>query len=510
MNAALMILRLERGHGGRMGQGGCWCNATARGFTVDFWAGLPLTGAMPEIGLMGLPAELRRLHTKGVEALQRENFEYAIELFMQVLRGSPTCVEVRRHLRRAQIGKAGAKTGLFKKMLSGASTAPLLAKGQLALRSNPGEALQLAEQILTSDPNNSPGLKLAAEAALALEMPKSAVLSLEVLARNHPSDADVIIKYGNTLADIGEVARAEQALVALQRELPGDPEVSQALKNLSARRTLNEGGYEKAQEEGGSYRDMLRNKEEAVRLEQENRTVRTEDVNERLIGEYEARLAGADQGNARLMRSLADLYVQKRRFTEAKKYYEQLKAGDAGNDPNLDKALADLRVRELEHQVTQLDPTADDFAEKQAELNASKQAAQLEDCKRRVEKYPTDMALRFELGVLYFKAEKISEAIQEFQKAQTNPHKRIAAMSHLAQCFGRRKMYDLGARTLQNALKEKLVFDEEKKELIYHLGVMLEQMGKREEAIEQFKQIYETDIGYRDVAAKVDAYYAGQ
>ena len=35
-------------------------------------------------------------------------------------------------------------------------------------------------------------------------------------------------------------------------------------------------------------------------------------------------------------------------------------------------------------------------------------------------------------------------------------------------------------------------------------------MNKREEAIEQFKQIYEMDIGYKDVAAKVDAYYSGQ
>ena len=49
--------------------------------------------------------------------------------------------------------------------------------------------------------------------------------------------------------------------------------------------------------------------------------------------------------------------------------------------------------------------------------------------------------------------------------------------------------------------------DEEKKELIYQLGSILEKMGKKEESIEQFKQIYEIDIGYKDVAAKVDAYY---
>ena len=63
---------------------------------------------------------------------------------------------------------------------------------------------------------------------------------------------------------------------------------------------------------------------------------------------------------------------------------------------------------------------------------------------------------------------------------------------------------------LQNAIKEKLVFDEEKKDLIYNLGCVLEAMGKKDEAIEQFLLIYETDIGYRDVAAKVDAFYAGQ
>jgi hypothetical protein len=35
-------------------------------------------------------------------------------------------------------------------------------------------------------------------------------------------------------------------------------------------------------------------------------------------------------------------------------------------------------------------------------------------------------------------------------------------------------------------------------------------MGKKEDAIEQFKLIYEVDAAYRDVGAKVDAYYSGQ
>ena len=54
------------------------------------------------------------------------------------------------------------------------------------------------------------------------------------------------------------------------------------------------------------------------------------------------------------------------------------------------------------------------------------------------------------------------------------------------------------------------MFDEEKKELIYNLGVMFEQMGKKEEAIEQFKVIYKDDSSYRDVDARMEKYLSGQ
>src|SRR5262249_3026687 len=137
------------------------------------------------------------------------------------------------------------------------------------------------------------------------------------------------------------------------------------------------------------------------------------------------------------------------------------------------------------------------------------QAFQLEECKQRSDRYPTDLQIRFELGQLYFDSGKITEAIQEFQKAQNNPHRKLQAMTYLAKCFEKRGMNDLAVRRLQEALKEKLTFDEEKKDLIYTLGSVLDKMGKKEEAIEQFKTIYEIDSGYRDVAKKVEDYYAG-
>ena len=285
--------------------------------------------------------------------------------------------------------------------------------------------------------------------------------------------------------------------------------MQQAQKNLSAHKTLDEGGYNALEGGEGSYRDVLRNKEEAVSLEQEARVQKTEDVAERLIGEYEARLQG-EPGNLKIVRSLAELYTQKAQYDRALEYYQRIQSSDLGGDATIDRAVAEVTVRRFEQQLSQLDPAAEDFAEQTARIQAAKDDYKLAECQKRAEKYPTDMAIRFELGQLYFQAGKITEATGEFQKAQQNMHKRFAAMSYLAQCFARRNMNDSAVRTLQNAIKEKAALDDEKKDLIYNLGCVFEKMGKKAEAIEQFLVLYESDVNYRDVGAKVDAHYAGQ
>ena len=143
-------------------------------------------------------------------------------------------------------------------------------------------------------------------------------------------------------------------------------------------------------------------------------------------------------------------------------------------------------------------------------MRAEKTVFQLEETKKRAERYPTDLQIRFDLGQLYLAAGKHNEAMAEFQKAQANPQRRLQAMFYFGQCLAAKGMNDMAARKMQEALKEKPGFDEEKKEMIYLLGVILDKMGKKAEAIEHFKQIYEMDIGYKDVAKRVDDFYSGQ
>jgi tetratricopeptide (TPR) repeat protein len=465
---------------------------------------------MAEKSINEVSREARLLFTKANEAAQRENVDYAITLFNQVLEKEPGFFECRKALRAAQFQKCGARGGFFKKMWSGAGSSPQVAKAKMALNKNPAEAMAIAEQILNGDPNTSAAHRIIVEAANALELPQTAVMSLDSLVKNSPKDKNLAIEFAHAVGTTGgDTGSAERILAELLRNLPNDGELNQALKDLSARKTLDQGGYNALEGGQGSYRDILKDRQQATSLEQEKRVVKSEDVTERLIGEDEARMK-TEPNNLKVVRRLAELYTQKKQFERALELYERIKNSEMGNDPSLERAIADTIVRRFDAQLEQLDPAAPDYTEQSAKLQAEKLNFQVTECQKRVEKYPTDLAIRFEMGQFYFQTGKVTEAIQEFQKAQGNPHKRLAAMGYLAQCYAKKKMFDMAARMLQSAIKEKPVFDEEKKDLVYNLGCVLESMGKKEEAIEQLKLIYEMDIGYKDVAAKVDAFYAGQ
>src|SRR5689334_1073352 len=121
---------------------------------------------MPEKLVTEIPRPLRELYEKGKAALERQNWDYAIAILGQVLQKEPAFYDCREALRVCQVKKAGPSSGFFKRFLGTASNSPMVAKGQILLRNNPLEALQVAEQILNGDPNSIPAHKLLAEAAL--------------------------------------------------------------------------------------------------------------------------------------------------------------------------------------------------------------------------------------------------------------------------------------------------------------------------------------------------------
>lgn len=462
---------------------------------------------MPEKSLAEIPRALREQYEKGRAAFERNNLDYAVTILTAVLEQEPAFYDCREALRATQFKRAGSASGtsFFKKVLSKSTSLP---KALAVWRRDPREALKLCEQTLNGDPNSVAAHKVLADAALAADLPRTAVLSLEIAHRNAPKDREVTLKLAQALTLLGQWQKAEGLMNELVAAHPNDVKLLEVAKNVAARRTLNEGGYNRLSDGQGSYRDVLKDKDEAVSLEQEARGHRRGEAGEQLLAQYTKQLE-ADPNNLRLLRSIAEIHMERGSFDQALEFYERLQGTEAV-DPSLERAIADLYAKRFDLTLLKLDKDAPDYEDRAASVRKEKEDFLIKDAQQRAERYPTDLHLRHELGVLLFEAGRISEAIAQFQKAQHNPHRRIRALFYLGQCFQRRNMADLAVRTFQNALKEKPVFDDEKMELVYHLGLALEEMGRAEEAIDQFKTIYEADISYRDVGERVDAYYARQ
>jgi tetratricopeptide (TPR) repeat protein len=174
------------------------------------------TRPMPEKSFNEVARVERELYEKGLAAVERNNLDYALVIFTQILAKEPAFYDCREKLRGVQLKKAGSGGGFFKKVLGAAGSSPALARAQVLLRSNPMEAIRSLEEVLNGDPKNVLAHKTLAEAALASDLPRTAVLSLEIARTYAPKDQDVALRLAEALVVQGNVPRAMTIYKELQ------------------------------------------------------------------------------------------------------------------------------------------------------------------------------------------------------------------------------------------------------------------------------------------------------
>ena len=460
---------------------------------------------MPEKKASDIIGNLRINYDRAIQAIRRENFDYAIELLNDLLKKDPSNVDVRMQLRKAALEKSEKKGGFFKKVLKTAGGGHHLAKAQLALNTDPIEALGEAEQMLIADPKNVTALKIAAQAAKAADFPETQLRSLVMVHKIAPEDKEANPELANLYCDLGEPEKAEQVYGVLLKHNPDDQDLMMASKNISARKTLKRGGYEDG-EAGATFRKGLKDSEEAKILEQEQRMHKDEETINNLLAEYERRFE-TEPENIKLVKDIAELYTQSKNYYRALEYYNHLKEIPDALDSSIEKAIAEVTVKRYDQVIAELDPTGEDYEGEKSGLEQARNEFQFENLAARVARYPTDMDARLELGIARFDRREFADAIKEFQHVQKFPRLARKAVLYLARSFAAREMTDMALNTLQKAVDAKTELDDDQKELVYTLGAILEQADRMDEALEQFKKIYEVDIGFRDVAAKVEGAY---
>jgi tetratricopeptide (TPR) repeat protein len=201
---------------------------------------------------------------------------------------------------------------------------------------------------------------------------------------------------------------------------------------------------------------------------------------------------------------LAGLYVQIGEFDNSIDAIEKALAVNPG-DPELDELMGSVRLRRYNHEIEELKKAshADEAVAKETERN---QYA-FDNLNERVKRYPNDLRLRYELGVMLYNNSYLNEAIQQFQLSQKSPKHRILSLYHLALCFRDKDQNDLASEQLEKADMEHPVMDKMKKDILYELGEVSARMGLGEKAAGYYKKVYQVDIGYKDVAGKVEEAY---
>ncbi len=464
---------------------------------------------MPVKSEKELGESLRGHWLKAVAAIEMRNFGYAISLLQGILKQEPEFLTGRQLLRRAEVTKQKAA----KKALFNVSTAALsIMKAQRELKKDPKRAVELIEKVLEDEPYNRQANLALKEAAVAAGWPEIGVFALRTVLEEKPNDTKILHELGRLYHEVGESDHAVEIYNKLTEIDPTDAEALRLGKDAAARASMKTGGWTQAE----TYRDLIKDKGVAVSLEQQSRMALTGESLDQQIEETYARHEAEPQ-SVDFARRLGALYEQKQDVENAIAWYQYAADLTRGSDAVLVRKVADLQrsraddeIAAHEKFVAEHDATAPDYAARcEALAQAKKQRAELliEDARKRSERNPTDLQLRFELGERLVEAGRPREALPELQRARQNPNARLKSMNLLGRCYCDLGMLDLAAKQLEEAAKEIVSMDTMKKEIVYNLGLVYEQMGEAEKSVAAMKQIYESDYGYRDVAARVESSY---
>ncbi len=468
--------------------------------------------AMPEIPVTSLPIRLQRQVDQARTAFDRGSTEYAINICREILRAHPGCLSVRRLLRATQLKAFKTKNRLVAKGFGALRVIPALVSGQAALRKNPAAAIMAAERALHADPSHRRALRLLAEGALALDLPETAIFALESVREQKPDDRTTLVRLAQACLAAGRTQEGLAIAEGLTREAPDDAQVQDLLKHASVAQSIHAGGWDSG---SGTFRDKLRDEQEAISIEQAGKVVRSAEMTQRQVDEAIARIR-IEPGNLNHYRTIVEGCRVLGKLDQAINWLERARKLPTGaGDMTLEKLASELRLERAEQLVNARTAAVTAAGGNPAEdvevarLRAKLTETRVADLRGFVEKYPNDSGYKFELGRFYEESGQVDLAIQQFQVVQRSPRLRLEALMHLGRCFQAKRHHDLAVQQFATVKGEITTFNEQKKEAVYQLGCCYEAMGNGERAVEEFKLIYSADIGFRDVAEKINRFYAG-
>ena len=458
-------------------------------------------------------ARARQWFAKAADCRERREYDYAVECFITGLAYWPEAVEEGHMplrslaIQRQQAGgkKPGFVDGMKKSM--GGKDAKL--------------AMLNAEHLLAMDPQNggyAAGVLRNATKGKFLETCRwIAPIGLEALRRDKKPNKARFATFRAALVEAAAKA-AEQKRPALETwlleqavnsldylvvRMPGDEVLRDELRNLAGQLTIARGRYAGAED----FRESLLDADKQKLLHDSERARQGDDTLAALVAATRKEYEAAPLVPAKIFAYVDALLKAERSAQEDEAIAVLSKANEETHNYSFKLRADDIRLAQLRRRTARLvakaRKTRSEDDKQQARLAALEHRQnELDIIRERVQKYPTDLRLKYRLGDALFRAGLHDEAIPVLQLAQQDPRSRVRCQLLLGQAFVEKGNPGQAPEVLREALDKYELVDEASKELLYWLGRSYEAVEDREEAKAVYGKLLRQDYNYRDGDAR--------
>jgi tetratricopeptide (TPR) repeat protein len=441
---------------------------------------------------------LQKLYARGKEAFTKRNYDYAIELFRQILTLAPNHTDGRKALRICEMKKF-EDIGYPSKLTTMAINAK--SETQLRMQKSPDKIVDLCESHLARDPRNVRFRVALAQALIDSKHVDGAMTELEMARELQPDNAVLLGMLGSVYTHKGMIGEARACLNRAVQLKPDDRLLFKKRQDLEAIATINK-GYDKE-----DFKDAQKDKKQSEQLEADQHMHKTEEQMDASSQALDEQIANSttERDKVKFLRKKGELLESSGDLAGAQATYQAAL--------NIDKADSVLRDKVENIQIKKMDAAIHSAQEKAAAGDAAA-AAQVKQLKkekltfevvaweRRVKDRPTDTTAHFEYGKRLYATAVVDKAIAEFQLTVKDPKLKINSYLFLGMSFRYKNLHDLAAMQFQKALESGELLQDKELDIRYEMAKTLEPVSPQK-ALDEYKRIMELDINYKDVMTRV-------
>jgi len=447
-------------------------------------------------------AKAKAFFERAQKVAETDNFEYAIDLYLEGLRCVPEAVE-EGHIPLCELG--------LRRRGKGGKKASVLERVKHLRGKTPLDCLLNAEYLFVKNTDHLPYAEAMLKSAVAGGYNKTADwIANFIFQANNASEKPSLQTYlllKDSYITLGQFDKALAACRWAIKLKPDDEKLADEYQDLSAELTVARGRYDQE----GDFRQSIKDRESQEKFQAQQSVVKTEDYCITAVEDARKALA-AEPDLPKIIFNLADALADLRTDQAENEAVELLEnTYKAKSDFSYEQRAGQIRIKQLKRKVGEaeaaLEINPDDAQAKSciSELSALLDSAELEHYRLCVENYPTDLRAKYEYALRLLRNEQYDEAIPLFQDAQRDPRHKISAMDKIGLCFFMKGWFADAIDIFTQAINSyELKEDDIAKELRYNLARSYEQQGDAEKALQIYRKIAQLDFAYKDVHKRID------